>query len=268
MRWTVGDTCRMGTTRIDPSPYPADHRHGNYRKTHHYRMSNQQSGHSEAPLAADVEEVSAGVPIRERYGLMLLIILVGYVLSGADTSRILIAVDSILWITLLLAALWSPGVPKRLRRVGLAATLVVLLTTLSLGLFDSDTADGWRLALLAVAQFSAILAILNRITRHEHVTIQTVMGGVSSYALLAFVLASVLHSLELLTSANTLNGVVAAGDYIYFSFVTLTTVGYGDITPATELAKRLVVVGAFVGQVFLITFVARLVSLWTGRFRR
>jgi len=55
---------------------------------------------------------------------------------------------------------------------------------------------------------------------------------------------------------------------LYFSVVTLTTVGYGDITPATELAKRLVVVGAFVGQVFLITFVARLVSLWTGRFRR
>jgi hypothetical protein len=39
-------------------------------------------------------------------------------------------------------------------------------------------------------------------------------------------------------------------------------VGYGDITPATDLAKRLVVIEMFVGPVFLITLVARLVSLW------
>jgi voltage-gated potassium channel Kch len=39
-------------------------------------------------------------------------------------------------------------------------------------------------------------------------------------------------------------------------------VGYGDITPATDLAKRLAVIEMFVGQVFLITLVARLVSLW------
>ena len=231
-------------------------------------MSGQQSGPTEESLVEDIEQVSDGVPIRERYGLVLLIILVGFVLSGVDTSRILIAVDSILWILLLLAVLWSPGVPKRLRRIGLVATLVLLITTLSLGLVASEAADGWRLALLAVAQFSAILAILNRITRHQRVTFQTIMGGVSAYALLAFVMASVLHSLALITSANTLDGVVAAGDYIYFSFVTLTTVGYGDITPATELAKRLAVVEAFVGQVFLITFVARLVSLFSGRLRR
>jgi voltage-gated potassium channel Kch len=56
--------------------------------------------------------------------------------------------------------------------------------------------------------------------------------------------------------------VVAEGDYTYFSFVTLTTVGYGDVTAASDLAKRLVVVEAFVGQVFLIVLVARLVALW------
>jgi voltage-gated potassium channel Kch len=231
-------------------------------------MSSQQSSRPEDSLAEDIEEVSAGVPIRERYGLMLLLILVGYVLSAVDTSRFVLSLDSILWVTLLLTALWSPGVPKRLRRVGLVATFIVLLTTLSLGLVASEAANGWRLLLVGVAQLSALLAILNRITRHERVTLQTVMGGVAAYALIAFVMAAVFHSLQFLTGTNAFDGVVAAGDYIYFSFVTLTTVGYGDITPATELAKRLAVVEAFVGQVFLITFVARLVSLWTGRLRR
>ena len=237
-------------------------------RRHNNRMSSQQSEPAGESLVAEVEEVSAGVPIRERYGLMLLIILLGYVLSGVDTSRAVVAVGSLLWVTVLLTALWSPGLPKRLRRVGLVATLALLVTTLSLGLVASETADGWRLGLLAVAQLSAMLAILNRITRHQQVTFQTVMGGIAAYALIAFVMASVLHSLALLTGVNSLEGIVASGDYVYFSFVTLTTVGYGDITPATELAKRLAVVEAFAGQVFLITFVARLVSLWTGRLRR
>ena len=121
---------------------------------------------------------------------------------------------------------------------------------------------------MGVAQLSALLAILNRITRHEQVTFQTVMGGVAAYALIAFVMAAVFHSLQFLTGTSALNGVVGSGDYVYFSFVTLTTVGYGDITPATELAKRLAVVEAFVGQVFLIVLVARLVSLWALRLQR
>jgi voltage-gated potassium channel Kch len=231
-------------------------------------MSSQQPGPAEESLVEDIEQVSAGVPIRERYGLMLLLILVGYVLSGVDTSRFVLSLDSILWVTLLLTALWSPGVPKRLRRVGLVATLVVLLTTLSLGLVASEAANGWRLLLVGVAQLTALLAILNRISRHEHVTFQTVMGGVAAYALIAFVMAAVFHSLQFLTGTAALDGVVATGDYVYFSFVTLTTVGYGDITPATELAKRLAVVEAFVGQVFLIVLVARLVTLWGRRVRR
>ena len=114
------------------------------------------------------------------------------------------------------------------------ATLIVLLTTLSLGLVASEARNGCRLLLVGVAQLSALLAILNRISRHEQVTFQTVMGGVAAYALIAFVMAAVFHSLQFLTGTDALDGVVATGDYVYFSFVTLTTVGYGDITPATE----------------------------------
>lgn len=208
------------------------------------------------------DRVVAGVPIRERYGLVLILILVGYVLSGVESNRFLIAVNSLLWVVLLLTTLWSPGVPKRLRRIGSVATILVLLTTLSLGFVPSELADGWRLILLGIAQFAALLAILNRVSRHRQVTFQTVMGGVAAYALIAFVMAALYHGMDLLTDTTFLNGVVSDGDYVYFSFVTLTTVGYGDITAATDVAKRLVVVQAFVGQVFLVALVARLVSLW------
>jgi voltage-gated potassium channel Kch len=216
-------------------------------------------------MTASVSEmpaVSGGVAIRERYGLVLALILVGYLLSAVETSRLVLAINSIIWVSLLLTTLWSPGIPERLRRIGLIATILVLVSTLSLGLLPSEVAQGWSFLILGVAQLAAMLAILNRVTRHRVVTLQTVMGGVAAYALIAFVMAAVFHGADLLTSEPFLNGVVSNGDYTYFSFITLTTVGYGDITAASAIAKRLAVVEAFVGQVFIITLVARLVSLW------
>lgn len=205
---------------------------------------------------------SWGIAFQERYGLVLGLILAGYLLAGADRSPVWVVFNSIVWATLLLATLWAPGLPMWLRRMGLAATVIALVTVFTSIISDSDTASGWRHLILAVAQFSALLAILVRISRHSVVTLQTVMGGVAAYALIAFVMAAVYHGLDLLLAEPLLNGVTSSGDYTYFSFVTLTTVGYGDITAATDLAKRLVVVEAFVGQVFIITLVARLVSLW------
>jgi voltage-gated potassium channel Kch len=220
----------------------------------------------ERPSRGDAGEFG-GLPIRERYGLVLLLIFVGYLLAGVDPSPSMSALTSLLWVVLLLTALWSPGIPSRLRRLGLAATALLLVTTISLGLVATDVAEGWRLLILAVALLAALLAILFRILQHERVTAQSVMGGISAYALIAFAMSAVYHGLDLLSGDTFLNGVVGSGDYTYFSFVTLTTVGYGDITAASDLAKRLVVVEAFVGQVFLITLVARLVSLWGKRLR-
>jgi hypothetical protein len=51
-------------------------------------------------------------------------------------------------------------------------------------------------------------------------------------------------------------------EYVYFSFVTLTTLGFGDLSPAVGLPQALTVAEAVIGQVFLVTLVARLVTLW------
>jgi voltage-gated potassium channel Kch len=206
--------------------------------------------------------ISAGVPIRERYGLVLVLILGGYLLAGIDNNKWVAILNAVLWMAILLTALWSPGVPERIRRVGGIATLVLLISTVSLGWLSSDAAAGVRLLLFAIAQMAALLAILNQISRHQRVALQTVMGAIACYALIALAMAALFHGLEYLSGSTFLNGVVATGDYVYFSFVTLTTVGYGDITAASDVAKRLVVVEAFVGQVFLITLVARIVTLW------
>jgi hypothetical protein len=51
-------------------------------------------------------------------------------------------------------------------------------------------------------------------------------------------------------------------EYVYFSFVALTTLGFGDLSPSVGLPQALTVMEALIGQVFLVTLVARLVTLW------
>lgn len=213
-------------------------------------------------LAARLQQSSAGVPIRERYGLVLCLIIGAYLLTGLDPRPWIRLLTSVLWAVLLLVTLWAPAVPRRIRAIGVVAIGLILVMSMSLSLLSDDAAAAGRLLLLAIAQAAAIAAIISQIIRHEWVNLQTVMGGVAAYALIAFVMAAIYNGADLLTDSAFLNGVVDGGDYTYFSFVTLTTVGYGDITAATEFAKRLVVVEAFFGQVFIIVFVARLVSLW------
>jgi len=57
------------------------------------------------------------------------------------------------------------------------------------------------------------------------------------------------------------NTVASAGDLLFFSFATLTTLGYGDVTPMSALARSLAVVEAVVGVLFLATLIARFVSV-------
>jgi len=57
-------------------------------------------------------------------------------------------------------------------------------------------------------------------------------------------------------------------DYLYFSFTTLTTLGYGDITPLTDRAYALTIVEAVIGQFYLAVLIASLVGRFISQERR
>lgn len=215
----------------------------------------------------DVVEEVYGVTAKDRYGLVLTLLFAGYILSGIEMETWVWALYGLLWVVVLVASFWAPELPRRLRQVGLLATALVVIAVV-LDIASTGERRGAGFLLLAVAQSAAFLAILVRISQHSHVTHQSVFGAVSAYALIGFVMAALYNGFELMFDAPFLQGVTSPGDYSYYSFVTLTTVGYGDITPVSDLAKRLVVAEAFVGQVFLVTLIARLVSLLgTSRLR-
>ena len=67
---------------------------------------------------------------------------------------------------------------------------------------------------------------------------------------------------------STFDGSAHAMTLLYFSFVTLTTLGYGDVMPKSDMARMFAVSEALIGQLYLVIFMARLVALYVVSIRR
>ena len=129
----------------------------------------------------------------------------------------------------------------------------------------------WYLASgLCVLTFCVLCAALATrfILANREIDWNHLMGASSVYLLLG-VIWTVLFAVARLVDPNALTNVTVApgepgevGQLLYFSFVTLTTLGYGDVTPVSSLARNLVVLEAVVGQLFVAVLIASLI----GRF--
>jgi hypothetical protein len=111
--------------------------------------------------------------------------------------------------------------------------------------------------------FTTAIVILRRVLGHETVTSRTLSGAVSAFLLVGLTFACFAEAIVLWNSSaySTPNGNTTFGAMLYFSFVTIATLGYGDIVPVTSFARSLATMEAVMGQIYLVTIVARLVSL-------
>ncbi len=110
------------------------------------------------------------------------------------------------------------------------------------------------------------IIILSSLIYETEVTMDVIMAAVCVYLLLAFFWSSAFSVLESLQPGSFLLSAKtgrAFQDFTYFSFVTLTTLGYGDIVPLTQQAKTLASFEAVMGQIYIAILVARLVAIHT-----
>jgi len=116
-----------------------------------------------------------------------------------------------------------------------------------------------------------LLVFLHRIFSETTVTADTIQGGIAIYFLSGLLWAFFYETLLLFNPDAILFSNQVLGkfsDLIYFSFVTITTLGYGDITPVSRMAKNLALLEAVWGQTYLAVLVARLVGLHLSRSGR
>ncbi len=113
-------------------------------------------------------------------------------------------------------------------------------------------------------------AILEHILKTKEVTTDTLYGAVCVYLLLGIMWASIYGFLEYITpgavfkdSGGHINTKLSTNELIYYSYTTLATIGYGDITSVTPVGRILSVLEAVFGQLYIAFLVARLISIYT-----
>jgi hypothetical protein len=115
----------------------------------------------------------------------------------------------------------------------------------------------------------AAINILRIIARSEKVTRETIFAAIVAYLLIALMWAFLYMILELVSPGSfsfpDWGSRREAMRYQYLSFVTITTLGYGDITPLTDKASALVTMEAVVGQIYMVVLVAWLVGMHVSR---
>ena len=129
----------------------------------------------------------------------------------------------------------------------------------------------WTTVSSLVTEALLAVMVLTRVFQRGRINRQRIEGAVAAYLLIGVIWANA-YELVALSVPGAFAGTRAAGatlqDFLFFSFVTLTTVGYGDITPVVPVARSLANVEALIGQLYPAILLARLVSLevtWSAR---
>ena len=114
---------------------------------------------------------------------------------------------------------------------------------------------------LALA-FAAPVIILRRILASSTITVRLVLGALAIYLLVGLTYAYLYPVIGAMTNEQFFVQTSEPGavDYVYFSYVTLTTVGYGDFTANTSVGRMVAVSEALTGQLYLVSAVALLVG--------
>ena len=201
----------------------------------------------------------------DSYGLLLVLILASIVATAAASGTQLGRFVTVVFLggTLLFAMLTSRAGHRFRRMWSIAVPVMVVVVVVSGILSDADLSRSIVAGFSAVLVVAALAAILSRLATHTTISIQTVLGALSMYLLLGLFFASIFAFLAYASGDAFFAQGASSGtsvNYIYFSYVTISTVGYGDLSAAGDLGKMLSASEALVGQLFLVTVVALLVT--------
>jgi hypothetical protein len=200
----------------------------------------------------------------DSYGLVLLLILVTYALSATITAAWAVSLVLFVQIATIWVTLQASQAHRHLQRVT-GAILVVTAIVAILNLFIArDVASGVMAVVSGLLYVVAPVIIIRRLVLRRTVDTQTILGAIAAYLMVGMSFAFAYRALGA-WQAGPFFGSQGEGHFsqdLFFSFTTLTTTGYGNLVPDANPGQTLAVLEMLIGQLFLVTAVARVVSTW------
>jgi voltage-gated potassium channel len=204
--------------------------------------------------------------IHYRFGIVLGLIVVTVAFSLAapegDGARfVAVILQGVVLVAAVIASRTHPGViavSVAVALAGIAGTAAALLGT---GQFGQSSASVVGLFYVLLTPPAIAWGLFKQFREAGSVTLQTMFGVLCLYLLIGLVFASAFGAIQDISDKDfftTLRG--ERDDFLYFSFSTLTTTGYGDLVPGTDLGRSLSIIEALVGQLYLVTVVAVIIS--------
>ena len=200
---------------------------------------------------------------RRRYGLLLILLLLTYLVSAFTSGRLVGFIQVVLFATVAIIAVRGSGMSRRTTQLVIGFGLLISVIAAWLALSHiSEVGDGIANIWTGLVLLLTVVIIVRQVLTMSTVTLQSIYGAVSAYLILGLMFA-VFYSAMFHFGGDQFFAGGRPGTsqtFQYFSFTTLTTLGYGDFTAAQSGGQAVAVIEALSGQVFLATLVARLVA--------
>jgi uncharacterized integral membrane protein len=212
---------------------------------------------------------AAPAHVHSRFGWLLLLLVADYLLSAFISATWVGVLQIVLFAGVVALAARSGQLPSRVIRwmalvlIGGSAAAATLALTHS-----ADSSAGVANLWAALILLCAVVLIVRRVLMQQSVTLQSLYGAISAYMIIGLMFAALYGAMNKFSGgffSHNMTGNLKT--FQYFSFTTLTTLGYGDFTAASDSGRAVAVMEAMLGQVFLATLVARLVAAFRGRER-
>lgn len=187
-----------------------------------------------------------------------------YLMSAFFSAKWISDVQVALFTVTVLLAIRNAQWRRRSVRISVTAGVIVSVLMIIVGVHEGgDAGRGVAAIWGAVLLLLTVVLLLRQILAMSTVTAQSIYGAISVYLLIGLMFAGLysamywLHSRVFFAQGPQTNG---GSNFQYFSFTTLTTLGYGDLTAAESGGRAIAMLEAMTGQIFLATLVAKLVA--------
>ena len=207
--------------------------------------------------------------------ILLLICLIVVILFLPVLSSHTVLMKSILFTAIIFFGTFSLDFVKRAQKILIVSGAITILLNWIDHFFASDVLDLVFSFSFFCFNLFIVVFMVRHIAKSKKINLTIIINSINGYLLLGILGAMLLAMAEMLqkhiyhldTGAINFAGGTAQGfyDLLYFSFITLTTLGYGDVTPVSAFAKSVTLIIAVSGQLYLTILVAMLVGKFLSR---